>query len=643
MIHKCRLWWLVLSVLLVLFTAPSYSQQHLSQRGANQSSSSRAREIQTKISEANRLLRSNPREALELLKKLHRRFPDEASILAYLGQAYRAVEEVDSAIVVFQKCLDKDYGNLVAAQALGILLLSRGEDGRAKEHFDRFLEYTKYAMPAYRVVGTSYSEVGLYDLALDIYRQGRARSDTHYKLTIPLADLEKAMGNLTAALSEYLNYIDRFPENFELVRKRILQLFDDTRTTENSEKVWSELLTQTEERALGSQNAQREILGILSVLYLRSGLLEKALDAALEADRSGRTGGQTLHSLAMGLRKGFFEQSLEQKRRYFDLCIRALETYIERYPRSYRTPHAAYLQASLYGEAARGRVPGFTGDGREQMFEKALEALDAIFLEYPESEEASLAVIKKGDLFFEVKKQPREALAVYKMGLGRSRTIPNTLVEKIGRMYLVLEEFALARRHFEQFIRSSHEGRRETGIYYLGVLFSFTGEYDAARDTLTSLAKENPASPYTNDAIELAWIIEEGRQRDEKKLDRFIDVLKAEMSRDTARVVENLESFNAEGPGAVLRERALFKLGEVYAQMGDYESALARLQSFLEDYPRHDLRPDVHRAVARIYEHGYGNTELALKEYENILVKYPHYLFLDEVRNDINRLKPRTE
>ncbi|NIM19280.1 MAG: tetratricopeptide repeat protein [Candidatus Latescibacteria bacterium] len=625
-----------------LLFLPSYAMTQKVQDRAPSGLSNkvRTREIQKALLEATRLLRENPRKAIDLLKRLNERFPDQPNVLVHLGHAYQAVDSVDSAMVMYRRCLVINHTSLEAAKSLGMLYFSQGENERGEGHFRRFLETSGHSLAAYKMVGTSMAELGYYDLALNVFREGRTRSDAHYRLTLHIADQEKAMGNYRAALTEYLNYVDRFPPSYATAKQRIIQLFISAEGAERSSDEWRALLEVAERRAIRSMKARREIKDILSSVYLNGGLLEKALEAALEADQPGQSDGRTLYLLADGLRNGYIEQSSREKRRYFDLCIRALEAYIERHPKTVQTQRAAYNRASLLADAAKGLVPGFEGERRQAVIQNAIDELDRVFRKYPGSEEASLAAVEKGDLLFEVQRKPREALAAYNEGLKRARATRGVFVEKIGRMYLILEEYDLARRHFAKFIRSSNEERREAGIYYTGVLLGFTGEYEMARDTLTSLAETNPASIYANDAIELAWLIEEGRQGDEKLLGRFIDALKAELANDTSAVAEHLERVIARGPAAKLHARALYKLGGVYAQMGDFERALDSFQSFLDLYPRHDLRPDVHRAVARVYEHGLGNVDLALKEYEHILAKFPKYLLLDEVRADINRLKP---
>jgi tetratricopeptide (TPR) repeat protein len=615
----------------------------------------RLRDIQSGLTEANRLLREDPRRALEVLKVLNDKYPGEEIVMVRLGQMYQSVGVIDSARVIFQQVLAKNRSNPEAGKSLIMLHYSSGEDEEAKALSERLLTSNGHSLGAYRMVGTALMELGRYDRALELFRSGRSRSAGHYRLTLAIADLEKTRGNDKEALAEYLNFVERFPQNYKVVKAKILDLFGEAGVAAESAGAFAGtdttaagvsidegagLLEHVEARAEASQSARREMMDILSSVYLSMELLEKSLETALEADHNQLEDGETLRSLTADLRSRYSTMRDEAKLRYFDLALRALEAYIERHPRSLHVPGMEYHRATLYADAGSGFVPGISGAEREEMFARAIGELDRICKTYPGSEQAALSYLRKGDMLYQIRRQPAEALIVYQLGLKTAGGSRQAFVQRIGLMHIVLEDYDLALGHFQRYIRTNNEGLRETGIYYTGVILSFTGKYDAARDTLTGLARQNPASPYANDAIELAWIVEEGRQRDETLLGVYLKSIKAELAHDTSGVIENLREIVKQGPGAALHSRALFRLGEVYAQMGDYDRAMDCLQLFLGDYPKHDLRPDVHRAIARVYEYGYGNEELALEEYKHILLMYPGYLFLDEVRKDIGRLQP---
>ena len=74
-------------------------------------------------------------------------------------------------------------------------------------------------------------------------------------------------------------------------------------------------------------------------------------------------------------------------------------------------------------------------------------------------------------------------------------------------------------------------------------------------------------------------------------------------------------------------------------EAGNYDGSIANLRRFLEDYPENDDCAGVQRAIGRTYEVGLGRYADALKEYEHVLVAYPDYAMLDDVRHDVERVR----
>jgi tetratricopeptide (TPR) repeat protein len=240
---------------------------------------------------------------------------------------------------------------------------------------------------------------------------------------------------------------------------------------------------------------------------------------------------------------------------------------------------------------------------------------------------------------FRVKKQPEEALEIYKLGMSKAKFYPTAFAERLGQLYLVTGDYASAEEYFGRLIEQPSEELREAGVFYTGFLLSVKGEYESARDTLVSLAEGNPASQFTNDAIQLSWVIEEGLQGDKKILDNYIDGLRFEVADDTTAAIEaygEILAYPAETP---MRARALFRTGELYQGIGPPDQAIEAFVSFVREYPTDTRVPDAHRRIGQVYERDLGDVALALEKYEDILLTYPHYIFLDEVRADVVRLR----
>jgi tetratricopeptide (TPR) repeat protein len=261
---------------------------------------------------------------------------------------------------------------------------------------------------------------------------------------------------------------------------------------------------------------------------------------------------------------------------------------------------------------------------------------------FPGTEHAEQAYLKKGDVVFRLKKQPEEAVLVYKEGMSKSRFYRTAFAERLGRLYLVIGDFENANRYFAQLIGQQDQELQEAGVFYTGLLLSITGEYESARDTLTTMAEGNPASQFTNDAIQLAWIIEEGLQGDQRILGRYVEALKFEVAEDTTQALVALDSVIEKPVETPLRSRALFRKGELLQASEKPDDAITAYETFVRDYPADTKVPEAHRRIAQVYETGLGNAALALEKYEDILMTYPHYIFLDEVRADVTRLRNET-
>jgi tetratricopeptide (TPR) repeat protein len=297
----------------------------------------------------------------------------------------------------------------------------------------------------------------------------------------------------------------------------------------------------------------------------------------------------------------------------------------------------------LLVDLASGRVRAQASTDLASAVPRALDALDWLIESFPGTDYAEQAYLRKGDLILRVQKDPKKALEVYKRGMSTARFYRTMFAERLGRVYLIIEDYEEAQKHFEQLVKSNNEELRDTGIFYGALMLTFVREYESARDTLTSLAEQNPSSQFANDALELAWVIEEGLQGDQRVLNSYTRALQSELADDSTRVIAELRRVSASTVDTPLRRRGLIRLGEFYQAQGKYDAALESYQTFVRDYPEDGQIAEAHRKIGQLYEKGYRNMELALETYESILITHPYYIFLDEVRDDVTRIRTLIE
>lgn len=581
------------------------------------------------------LVRDDPARAIQILERLRGEYPNNARVLMLLGETYLVMGKTDAAKDAYKECFDTNPSNVQAGAALGMVYVQSGDQKSADDVFKSLLKRTEYGINSYRAIGATLSRNGYFDLALHYYREGMKRNDDNYILVLDIAYLLRSMGDYAGSLEEYLKLIETTPRQHRLAKNRIDEMLRDPNAPHDE---LIEVLRRSAEKNAPYRGVVRSIL---ASAYLNQGYLELALEMALTADEEGEGDGGVLFNLANQAFEEYNSLEMPAKTRYFDLGLRALDAFLERYPSSPQVPRAKLMLIDLLVDVAAGRVRGYAALPLEGATDRAIKALDWLIASFPGTDYAEQAYLRKGDVVFHIQKNPEAALEIYRTGMKNSRFLRNRFAERLGRVYLVVERYDEAAAHFATLINSGNQELEETGLFYSGLLLCFEGQYEAARDTLTSLAEGNPSSQFTNDAIEMGWAIEEGLQGQQGDLKHYITALRAELRQDTTVVVSELHAVTDGSANAPLRPRCLFKLSEIYEGMGDHDNAVATLQTFIDDYPKHQLVPDAQHRIAKIYEVGYGKPQVALQRYEDILLLYPHYMFLNEVRDDVNRLREK--
>ena len=594
--------------------------------------------------EAMRLVNVNPQAALVLLHQMNARNPRRDEILTRLAYALQVVEKPDSAAHYYRVALEVSPLNLEAGKALGSIYFSQGKETQALQVFDRLLEANQHNLAAYKMVASAIRDLGRPDEAVIMLEKGRTRArakDPNSRMvgtfTIEIAASYKQMGDTRRAMDEYLDYAAAEPKNFRFVRDRMLGVLRDD--DKNREALVGYMKTRVERGGAGSFVAA----DVLAAHFIERGLLENSLEMALRADADKLADGATLLSIGEDAIAGAETRPRIERGRYYDLALRSLEAYTQRHPRSPSMDKARYLLAGVYAAYGSGVNVMVAPVERSAYLERAVTEYAAVSQKYPGGEFGEDAFIQRGDVLLRKLKRPQDALEAYRTGSVNARQKGGAYAGRIAAVYIGTSANADAEKYLTALSKSSSPDLAQAGQYYAGVYLTTQHKYEAARDTLTALAEAAPFSPYTNDAIEVAWVLQEGLQLESKSLDDYSESLKADMVGDTTTVVTHLKNIVARGAEDPLRPRAMRQLGLVLFETGSYEASIAMLRKFIEEYPKEDACPAVQRSIGRAYEIGLGRYAEALKEYENVLVAYPQYTMLDDVRHDVERVRASSQ
>ncbi|MDH4038680.1 MAG: tetratricopeptide repeat protein [Candidatus Krumholzibacteria bacterium] len=589
--------------------------------------------VSADIMEASRLMAVNPDAAIALLHQLNARYPGRDDILSRLGYGMQVVGKADSAVFYYKAALQSNPMNLDAGKSLGSIYFTDGREREAMQLFNRILEANNYNIGAYKIVAGALRDLGRTDEAIDILEQGRKRNPKNQALTLEIATLYKQAGDNKKALDQYLDFVVAEPRSYRLVRARMIEVLRDADTGQDA------LVAYLNTRANKSGNDGFAAMDVLAAFYLESGLLENALDMALRADADKSSDGTTLLALAEDAMNRTATQPRPQRARYLDLGLRASEAYVHGHEKAPDIDRAKWILADIYTQYGSGMNPAVPATERAAYLERAVKEYEDISRRFPGSELAEQAYIERGDVLLKKLKRPDEALNAYKSGSVNARRLGGTFAARIAEVYIGDDRTADADNYLRALTRAGNPDLAQAGLYYTGVNLAVKKEYSLARDTLTALAELAPSSAYSNDAIETAWVIEEANMYKSQSLDDWFAARKADMVGDTTTMLVRYQSIGGRGLDDPVRPRALHEMGLLLFDRGSNDAAIAAFRRFLDDYPDNEMSPVVLRAIGRVYEVGLGQYERALHEYEQVLMSYPEYALLDDIRRDITRVR----
>jgi len=183
--------------------------------------------------------------------------------------------------------------------------------------------------------------------------------------------------------------------------------------------------------------------------------------------------------------------------------------------------------------------------------------------------------------------------------------------------------------------------------YQLARLDLAQGNLVTARDRFAVVAMDNPAAPYSNDALELGLAITEEMENASGGPELlllysqsvYFDLVVKPHERLTA-----LEKFIADAEARLdmeepqhLLERARFELASAYADMGRTDEAVALLNVLVLDHPRGRFPAESLLMKSRLQQEA-GQVSDARQTLEMLLAQYPDYLFIDDVRDAVRSL-----
>jgi len=183
--------------------------------------------------------------------------------------------------------------------------------------------------------------------------------------------------------------------------------------------------------------------------------------------------------------------------------------------------------------------------------------------------------------------------------------------------------------------------------FHLARLDLAEGHFATARDLLAVVAMDNPAAPYANEALELGLAIAEEMENPSggpSVLALYARSIYFDLTAQPAARRSALEHFVRTGTATLdleedqhLLERGRLELAQLLAEAGEYPAAIRELQEIFKRHPRGRFPGESLALQGELYV-AIGQNDKASEVWQQLLVQYPDYLFIDDVRDQLRSL-----
>lgn len=548
-------------------------------------------------------------EAARILEPLCIERPDLYIAAEHLAGCYIEMGLAGRAVEFLEKRIARNPDHFPFARLLGNAYLDLGERDRAVGAWRGVLSDDPRLARNYGLVGRLMREAGLYEEAIETYRDGRVHGALYRSYTAEIIRLERLLGRRETAFGEAIGLLGS-GSGLNVGDVRLLaEIYAESGLDER-------LFALADLAASESDGGRFDIAR--AVLLLEAGRYREA-----ERYIEGRSAlaDREFYAFIRYL-SGVWREREEAG--FVTFYRKALDEFLALYPGSPIAPEVMLVLAKSLREEA------LLEGGSEELLMSALRTIDLV-MDHPRGGLLQeQAVIFKASLFLEDLHRPRDALDALE-GVDFLVANNSRRAEEIRMLALVRAgAWKEAEQRFELLAVSGDSMKAAVGLYGKGAASFFRGEYGEAVEILSSLAETYPRSPWANDALETALLVKEALREGRAPLDCYREALALRAAGSLSVAADSLGALIERHPSSALHPRALYERAELDIRSGNEERAVRDLETLAERYPLSDLAP---RALERLAElEREDDPRRAGELYEAILERYPDDPFLERVR-----------
>ncbi len=459
------------------------------------------------------------------------------------------------------------------------------------------------------------------DYAEELYLLARNEQKDPYRYAIELATIYRLLNEKDKMIREYLNFVNRSPNNLPYVRNVLQNYLTESEDLKSLENLLYDLIQKDPENNIYSEL-------IIWVNIQQRNFYGAFIQARAYDLRMGKEGNEIFE---VGL------IALENKD--YETAIDIFDHLIKNYQSSYIYPIAKRYKIKSREELVKNTFPV-----NESEIRKLIDDYNLLVLEIGINSRTAEALLSKSHLHAFYLNEMDSAILI----LNTIITIPRISPELKAKCKLDLGDIYLLKGESWESVllyAQVEKARKDSPTGYEAKLRSaklsyYKGDFALAQQHLDVL-KLATSREIANDAMKLSLLIKDntGLDTSDFLLKKYADIELLLFQNRKQEALDSLNSMYEKYKGSNLTDEILWLLSSIYLEKGEFQRSLDLLNVIVEEYGEDIFGDDAFFRMAEIYDYHLDNIEKSKNLYQEFLVKYPGSFYAAEARKRFRTLR----
>lgn len=560
-------------------------------------------------------------KALDLYQKISRNQKNIPLIHSNYFDLLLSTGDYNTAEKYINQQIKRSPDNIYFAVDKGILFSRKGDFNQEETYFKKLFtsiekDDRKTRQAAQYLIGKQ-----KLDFAQELYLRGRKANKDPYRYSIELATIYRLLNEKDKMIREYLNFVNRSPNNLPYVRNVLQNFLDSNEDLKSFENLLYDLIQREPENDIYAE------LIIWVNIQLRN-FYGAFIQARAYDIRTQKDGNKILEVGFIALENKDFENALE----IFDYITKNYQqTFI-------------YPIAKRYKVKSREDLVKSTFPVDEQEIRNLIIDYNELIQEIGINSRTADAMLSKAHLHAFYLNEKDSAISILKTIIKIPRISPELKAQcklDLGDIYILQGEPWESALLYAQVEKS----RKESPSGYEAKLRSaklsyYKGDFTLAQQHLDIL-KMATTREIANDAMHLSLLIKDniGLDTSDFLLRKYANIELMLFQNKKKEALDSLNLMYDNYKGSRLTDEILWLQSTIYMEMGLFENALNLLSIIVNEYSEDIFGDDAFFRIAEINDFHIKDTEEAKKLYQEFLSKYPGSVYAAEARKRFRVLR----